>query len=320
LNSRIEKTEKTLLTKSKISSLMALVAIPFITLLPAELCARELILFQPGQSSWEWLLVPASHDGGKRMREGKTCLFCHDGEEKAIGKLIASGEKLEPQPISGMPGFIGMSLEAAYDDENVYLTLSWVDVPSANWGHEAAATHLTVSIGSPELNVAPIAGCWAACHSDLPGMQDALTDAELTKYLPGSRNKMSKTGGGSDIRTAAELDTQLTEGKYLEYWQVVLDDQGLQSVSDGYFLEGRVANDDSAATATASSSDKKWTVEIVRPLKPGGKSRHALSEGVEYTLAVALHQNHASGRHHYTSFPMRFVLGAGEAELIAAHK
>ena len=287
---------------------------------PVDLHAREVLLFQPGQSSWEWLLVPASHDGGKRMREGKTCLFCHDGEEKAIGKLIASGEKLEPQPIDGMPGFVEMSLDANYDDENVYLTLSWPDVPAANWGDEDAATHLTLSIGTPELNVAPIAGCWAACHSDLTGMPDALTEAELTKYLPGSRNKMSKTGGGSDIRATAELDAQLAEGKYLEYWQAILNDTGLQSAGDGYFLDGRIGNNDSAVTATASNTDSKWMVEIVRPLKPSGKSRHALSEGTEYTLAVALHQNHASGRHHYTSFPMRFVLGAGEAELNATRK
>ncbi|HET6566271.1 MAG TPA: ethylbenzene dehydrogenase-related protein [Xanthomonadales bacterium] len=289
-------------------------------LAPADIQAREVILFQPGQSSWEWLLVPASHDGGKRMREGKTCLYCHDGEEKTIGKLIASGEKLEPQPISGMPGFVGLNLDAAYDDENVYLTMSWVQLPKENWGDEEAATHLTVSVGTPELSVAPIAGCWAACHNDLPGMPETYADQQLTKYLPGSRNKMSKSGGGADIRAAAELDTQLAEGKYLEYWQVVLDDDSLESAGDGYFLEGRIANPDSATRATASLADGKWTVEITRPLKPAGKSRHALAEGTEYTIAVALHENHASGRHHYTSFPMRFVLGAGEAELNAVRK
>jgi cytochrome c-type protein NapC len=309
-----------LATNSRLFFLLALAINSAFVLLPADLQARELILFQPGQSSWEWLLVPATHNGGKGMREGMTCLSCHEGEEKAIGNLIASGEKLEPQPISGMPGFISMSLEAAYDDENVYLTMSWVDAPPANWGDDDAATQVTVSIGSPELNVAPVAGCWAACHSDQPGMSDPATGTELTKYLPGSRNKMSRTGGGSDIRTAAELDTQLAEGKYLEYWQVVLSEDSLQSVGDGYFLDSTVANVVSVTKATASRSDKKWVLEIIRPLKPAGKSRHALSEGVEYTLGVALHQNHASGRYHYTSFPIRFVLGAGEAELNAGRK
>ena len=87
--------------------------------------AEEILLFQPGQSSWEWLLVPSTHDGGKRMREGKTCLFCHEGEEKVIGNLIASGKKLEPAPVDGMPGFISMDIQASFDSDNLYLKISW---------------------------------------------------------------------------------------------------------------------------------------------------------------------------------------------------
>lgn len=312
-------TERNMFTRTKQILGSAVVAAVAMWLPGAGAEARDLVLFQPGQSSWEWLLVPASHDGGKRMREGKDCLFCHDGEEKTIGNLIASGEKLEPEPIDGMPGFVEMSVDAAYDAENLYLTLSWSAPPAGNWGHEEAATHLTVSVGTPELNVAPIAGCWAACHNDLPGMPDAAAD-KLTKYLPGSRNKMTRTGGGNDIRAQAELDAQFAAGQYLEYWQAVLDGGALLAAKDGYFLEGRVANEDSAVTATATSDGSRWTVQMVRPLQPDGKTRHALQEGVEYTLAVALHENHSSGRHHYTAFPMRFVLGSGEAELNAARK
>lgn len=286
---------------------------------PAQ--SRDVVLFQPGQSSWEWLLVPTSHEGGKRMREGKTCLFCHENEEKIIGKLITSGEKLEPSPIAGLADFIEMTVDASFDEENLYLKMTWTTPPLASQsgpaGHEEAATHLTVMLGSPQLNVSAIAGCWAACHNDLPHMPDALTGDELTKYLPGSRQKMSKTGGGNDLRPEAELTAQINEGKYLEYWQVKMDQDQLIAVTDGYFLQERMANDDSAVTATLSSSGQNRTVEMVRPLKAAGGPRHKLSEAVEYTLAVALHENHASGRFHYTSFPMRFVLGAGEAELTA---
>ncbi len=288
-------------------------------LAPASSHARDVVLFQPGQSSWEWLLVPATHDGGKQMREGKTCLYCHDGEEKTIGNLIASGKKLEPAPISGMPGFVEMTVDASYDDQNVYLSLSWTAPPEANWGDEESATHLTISLGTPDLSVAPIAGCWASCHSDLPGMPDD-SGANLTKYLPGSRNKMARTGGGSDIKPAAALDEQLAQGQYLEYWQAVLDGGGLKAAHDGYFLQGREQNSDSAVTATATADGQQWTVNMVRPLAPEGNTRHTLAEGVVYTLTIALHENHSSGRHHYTAFPMRFVLGAGEAELNATRQ
>jgi cytochrome c-type protein NapC len=255
------------------------------------------------------------------MREGKSCLYCHEGEEKVIGDLIVSGEKLEPNPIESMPGFVEMAVTAEYDDSNLYLTFAW-DAPAegTTWGDEEDDVHLTVALGSNDLNVAPIAGCWAACHSDLPGMPDAAADSDLKKYLPGSRNKMTASGGGTDIRSDAELEAQLAEGKYLEFWQALLDGGELVAARDGYFLESRNLNDDSAVSATANYEGGRWTVEMVRPLTASGSARHRLEEGVEYTVGIALHENHASGRRHYTSFPMRLVLGAGEAQLTAARK
>lgn len=285
------------------------------------LMASEFILFQPGQSSWEWLLVPSSHEGGKRMREGKTCLHCHAGEEEAIGNLIASGQKLEPAPVAGLPGIQKVDVTASFDETNLYLTLKWVSpaLPEPI-GDEEADIHLTVMLGSPEFSLAAIAGCWAACHNDLPGMPDAQAGQDLTKYLPGSRTKMSKTGGGDDLRPEAELAAQISKGEYLEYWQAVLDQGQLVGSSDGYFLQGRIPNDETAVQVTASADGAAWTVDMVRPLDPGGDTRHALSPGVEYTLAIALHEHHASGRHHYTSFPLRFYLGPGEAELNASQR
>lgn len=308
------------ITRHRHPALPALLLISLI-LCPPVTFAKDIVLFQPGQSSWEWLLIPASHDGGKRMREGKDCLYCHQGEEKVIGNLIVSGEKLEPNPLEAMPGFVEMSVDAHYDDSNLYLAFAW-DTPAAGavWGDEDEAVHLTVAIASDALNVAPIAGCWAACHNDLKGMPDAAADSPLKKYLPGSRNKMTASGGGTDIRSSAELETQLAEGKYLEYWQVLLNESELVAARDGYFLESRNLNDDSAVTATVSQDGGRWSVEMVRPLNATGKARHQLSEGVEYTVAIALHENHASGRRHYTSFPMRFVLGAGDAGMVAVRK
>jgi cytochrome c-type protein NapC len=151
-------------------------------------------------------------------------------------------------------------------------------------------------------------------------MPDAQAGAELKKYLPASRNKMTKTGGGTDIRDEADLKAQLAEGRYLEYWQAVLDGDAVVTARDGYFLESRVANEDSRITATATRDGTRWKVEMVRPLAAQGAARHALEEGQLYTLAIALHENHASGRYHYTSFPMSFVLGAGEAWLNAERK
>lgn len=283
--------------------------------------AEDFTLFQPGQSAWEWLLVPSLHDGGKRMREGKTCLFCHAGEEQAIGNAVVSGHALEPKPISGMPGTLAMTVSASYDAENLYLSACWQSPEAdAPWGHEEAQEHLTFMLGSADLSLAPIAGCWASCHSDLPEMPDAQDGQKLTKYLPGSRNKMTATGGGSDIRPDAELQAQLAEGKYLEFWQLLLQDGQVTKARDGYFLDRRISNTDSAVSGTGTAGAGACSLQLVRPLSPAGTARHALQEDVEYTLAVALHVNHASGRHHYTTFPLRFRLGGGEAEVVASRK
>lgn len=284
--------------------------------------ADELLLFQPGQSAWEWLLVPARHDGGKRMREGKDCLFCHQGEELVIGRRVASGENLEPAPIAGLPSVISMNVEAAYDANNLYLSACWAAPEAApRWGDAEQDTRLTFMLGSAALNVAPVAGCWAACHSDMKGMPDAAPGADLGKYLPGSRVKMSATGGGTGLRGAAELDAQLDEGRYLEYWQVVLERGQANGAGDGYLLGDLVASQAPVVSAEGLSEGPDCSLKMTRPLAPAGRGRHALAEGQEYTLAVALHANHAAGRYHYTAFPVRFRLGgAAEAGVLVASK
>ncbi len=304
-----------------IKKLRASVLITSMTLVLAAplLNADEILLFQPGQSSWEWLLVPSTHDGGKRMREGKTCLFCHEGEEKVIGNLIASGKKLEPAPVDGMPGFISMDIQASFDSDNLYLKISWASPQlPAPAGDEADPVRLTVMLGGEALTLSAIAGCWAACHNDLPGMPDEQAGQDLTKYLPGSRNKMARAGGGTNYKPEADLAAQLDQGKFLEYLQVVLSEEGLAGVTDGYFLEVRKANQSPVLTATASRTGTDWVVEMVRPLKPEGGTHLTLSEGPVFTIAVALHENHADGRHHFTTFPMRFALGTTEADVNAS--
>lgn len=279
---------------------------------------RTVELFQPGQSSWEWLLIPANHGAGaRRMREGRTCLSCHQGEERAIGTRIGGGDFLEPEPMQGMPGVIDVQLQVARDDQSLHLRAAWKALadtaPPA--GDSPTPARITVVLGSAALPTAAIAGCWASCHNDSPGMPDAHAE-RLTKYLPNSRVRMSATGGGTELRSESELAAELTAGRFLEYWQAKITGDGVREIVDGHFLADRHRNDTPALSAEARLEGGRWVVELTRPLQASGEGRLTIEPGTSYTLALAVHDNHATHRHHYVGFPLQMVLDGGDADLV----
>ena len=86
----------------------------------------EVVLFYPGQATLQWTLSNEHRKGGaKGVREGETCLECHKGEEADIGDKIVAGKRLEPTPIRGKLGSVKVTMQAAYDNENLYLKSSW---------------------------------------------------------------------------------------------------------------------------------------------------------------------------------------------------
>jgi cytochrome c-type protein NapC len=275
-----------------------------------------LSLFQPGQSAWEWLLMPANHSAGaRRMRDGSSCRSCHEGEERTIGDRVAAGAVLEPSPMPGMPGSFDAHLQIRRDDAVLQLRLSW---PSLAEGEAAGVAEfparVTVMLGSEALPLAAVAGCWASCHVDSPGMPEEHPQ-QLTKYLPNSRGRMTATGGGTNVRSDEELAEELAQGRFLEYWQVALDDEGVAERLDGYFLEARRSNEEPRFSATARREGRLWIVEMTRPLQAPAGPRLTVEPGVGYTLAVAVHGNHASGRHHYVSWPIPMVVEADAVRL-----
>jgi len=85
------------------------------------------MLFYPGQSSYEWL---SGNDhgkgkGAKAVREGGSCIKCHEGDERAMGGRIVKGGPLEPTPIEGKNGALELKVQAAYDAKNAYFRFQW---------------------------------------------------------------------------------------------------------------------------------------------------------------------------------------------------
>ena len=64
----------------------------------SKIPTKEIRLFYPGLSTYDWLLSPA-HAGAKMVAQGQACLTCHKGTEKTRGEKIVKGGDLEPAPI-----------------------------------------------------------------------------------------------------------------------------------------------------------------------------------------------------------------------------
>ena len=74
---------------------------------------RDIVLFYPGQLSWEMLLTESEHSGADKFREGKDCRQCHEGEERASGTLLVADKYSESTPIEGKPGFLELKVKTA---------------------------------------------------------------------------------------------------------------------------------------------------------------------------------------------------------------
>src|SRR5208282_77462 len=72
---------------------------------------KDVAMFYPGQSSWEWVLTQTDHSGAEKFRAGKDCAACHIGDEKTMGALLVSGKMNEPTPIAGKPGSLDAKVQ-----------------------------------------------------------------------------------------------------------------------------------------------------------------------------------------------------------------
>lgn len=201
--------------------------------------AKEITLLYPGQSSYEWMTSAPHKAGANGVLDGKNCRECHEGEEKDMGDAIASGQKLEPTPLPGKPGTAKVSIQAAYDAENLYLRAVWADdgkpgihyrlraLKDGKWeiygnmrgeppvlkGEQPPVYEDRLSLmigddkGVPEFKAQ---GCWATCHNDMRFMPDAPKKDEVQAHPYWGKDGAKK----SDIR------------KYLKDYRTALDATG----------------------------------------------------------------------------------------------
>jgi hypothetical protein len=200
----------------------------------------ELTLFYPGQVSWEWLSSDA-HPGSAGLLAGTACSECHTGQvaphPAELGERLVGHPTFDPEPIGDKRPSIDLSVQAAYDDDNLYLRFSWASAEPGvyqdyfrfdgeaweRYGGERPGTpedqlaqedRLSVMIGTENVRAFDGAdfgfetiGCFAACHSSLTDMPDA-PSSEAVEAHP----YLGEGGLGEDrvrkylLSTRSELD------------------------------------------------------------------------------------------------------------------
>lgn len=302
-----------------VALLGAFASSPALALDWASVSGKEVTLLYPGQSSFEWVLTQSDHSGGPKFKGGKNCFECHTGEEKTMGANLVNGKKNEPAPIAGKPAFLAATVKVAHDADKLYVHLDFAPgaQPDAKMDLKYD-TKVTMMLSDGKVALSDRAGCWAACHDDLTDMASA-GGATRTKYLMASRNKITRQGGGDDLKPAADLDKARADGVYLEYWQALLN-PGAPAVSNAFtVLEKREDIKANAVTAEASFANGAWSVTLSRKLKAGAPYKD-VEAGKTYTIGFAIHGGHTAKRFHYVSFEQSLVLDQGTADFVAAAK
>jgi len=168
-------------------------------------------LFYPGQSDYEWLRTPEHKKAAEETKAGEACLRCHKGEEKSLGGILVVENRLEPDPIEDKSGYKRLSVQAAHDDQYLYMRFSWEtdgEVPGnvgnlirfdgsewVWWGnhrqHEAVLDdgqpaiypdRLGIMIGDAKVSLYPEHGCWMTCHNSLVGMPEQADEDEVGEH------------------------------------------------------------------------------------------------------------------------------------------
>jgi len=276
---------------------------------------KTITLFYPGQASWEWLLT--EHSAAKSVRKGTPCRECHEKEEKDMGALLAKGKKLEPNPIEGKPGFVDVNIRTTYDNENFYLRAQWQDTgfrPKVAMDHDNQIK-FALMLDDGNVKEAAVAGCWGACHIDATHMPSHTGDKARTLYLSASREKITRNGGGDNIKPATDIKQMYNDGAFLEYWQARASTGKTTIGANGYILDQRHEYQGKTIDAKAELKNGTWTVDFVRKRHMNAKGYKDLDEGKVYNIGFALHDAWANERFHYVSFGQTLALGEQKADI-----
>jgi cytochrome c-type protein NapC len=305
--------------------------------------AKEVPAFFPGPSGLQWILERSDHSAANQILEkNRGCVYCHDEDAPDIGALMVAGKPvgqgkvvLETAPPKGKRPAMPVTVQAAHDGQKLYLRFEWEAASGAvdKKADPKNEVKLAVMFDDNKVEGARLNGCWSTCHMDLRTMPDAADGARqhpkakalgwgegVTKYIKESRSALeprSKPRGGWDkLRSDAELEAALKEGKFMDLIQF-RSGKGEKPV-DGYVLESRHMDGGTSLTkAEGGRQGNKWVVTFERNLAGAGRGDHTLAAGKLYNVGFAIHENHANARFHHVSLGYSLGLDNPKADFNA---
>ncbi len=254
---------------------------------------RDIQVFHPGVVTHEWVMKKSDHSGRTGLVKGESCIGCHEGKgglDIDLKKLAGKGY----EPVGAPKTMIfPVSIQAAFDDDNLYMRLSFkapADAAAEAAREDKAPMHevkVAVMFASPQVEQAAQHGCWLSCHNDVRSMPGA--DPKKKKYIEHG---------------------ELPGGVFYDYIQWKSGEAGKGATQvDGYVAAERVNKGGKALIkAEGENKDGTYTVTFTRKLA-GSHSDGDLSftPGQTIPFGVAIHTDKTVWRFHHVS--MGYTLG-----------
>ena len=317
---------------------------------------REVTIFYPGQASMEWIFKGSEHGGKLPFKAGDRCVECHDNEAAEMGQKIVTGEKLEPQVIPDKRGSIAVKVQAAHDDEYLYMRYEWQDtshtpVPFVDGGKMDPDNQVKIAMMFSDDNKSEEddftgsvmysgrSGCWGTCHHDAKDMPDAPKQEDIDayeqkdqidmkqgirKYLTESRTKVEvagrrgkKRGGWDKLKTPEEIKEELDAGRYMD---LIRHKAGTKESENGYILDDRIMTGGEEVLFNSSLENGLWLVELKRKLNSDKAGDIALDFDKLYNFGFAIHDDYTNGRFHHVSLGYKLGFDNDQADINAVKK
>ncbi len=291
---------------------------------------QKMPLFYPGVASWEFLTGDDHRLGGREIRKvRKDCRQCHLRDEEldlradeiasGAAKMKRSGNQFEPEPLRGKTGIINAEVKAVFDSEFLYVRVEW-DSKGASWQAKKSAAvqpdRVSIQMNGGEKSFTKY-GCFISCHNDLNTMPGSPSKKEV------AANPYYAFVGRDDVRlyafyardswlkrkTAAELDKKLKEGGRIEVVSAEMAG-GAAEAKSGWIFDDRSWDAAPDVEATGAWNNDRYSVVFKKRLRPNDPKDISLKPGAVVSAGVAVHDDGASKRRHYVSFPFSIGLDA----------